>query len=453
MKKVMMFALTLFASIMIIPTTYALGDDVTTNEVTYVASVGGKNYETVQEAINNANGQTVTLLTDVTESVTISNGTTVTLDLGSYTLTNENGEHTITNNGNLTVIGSGTVDNVSHAKGAVLNQGTFTLEGPTLIRSKEAGVQGSNGNNSWYVVDNNGGIFYMQSGKIESTSRYSSCIRNLEATFYMNGGELVSDFITLKNDDNGTIYMNGGTISTNAEGGSGIQNWGTLEFRGGTVNAVEGAASIYTLSWSDDYKKPTTFIDDNAIINGTILIEIDNSYQGTKYPELTIDGGKITGNIIDRVGTKIVINGGQIIGNIFPAEDSNLEIKAADYSKVKELVDKVKTIDSTLYTEESWKILDNIIQNIDYSKNFLDQADVNDMALAIENAIKGLVKVEEPDVEKPDVDFPDFPNVDLPENEVKDEEVNPKTSDSISYAYIALFISGIGMLISLKKLA
>lgn len=269
----------------------------------------------------------------------------------------------------------------------------------------------------------------------------------------MNGGELVSDFITLKNDDNGTIYMNGGTISTNAEGGSGIQNWGTLEFRGGTVNAVEGAASIYTLSWSDDYKKPTTFIDDNAIINGTILIEIDNSYQGTKYPELTIDGGKITGNIIDRVGTKIVINGGQIIGDIFPAEDSNLEIKAADYSKVKELVDKVKTIDSTLYTEESWKILDNIIQNIDYSKNFLDQADVNDMALAIENAIKGLVKVEEPDVENPDVDFPDFPNVDLPENEVKDEEVNPKTSDSISYAYIALFISGIGMLISLKKLA
>lgn len=247
--------------------------------------------------------------------------------------------------------------------------------------------------------------------------------------------------------------MNGGTISTNAEGGSGIQNWGTLEFRGGTVNAVEGAAAIYTSSWSDDYKKPTTFIDDNAIINGTILIEIDDSYQVTKYPELTIDGGKITGNIIDRVGTKIVINGGQIIGDIFPAEDSNLEIKAADYSKVKELVYKVKTMDSTLYTEESWKILDNIIQNIDYSKNFLDQADVNDMALAIENAIKGLVKVEEPDVENPDVDFPDFPNVDLPENEVKDEEVNPKTSDSISYAYIALFISGIGMLISLKKLA
>ena len=117
------------------------------------------------------------------------------------------------------------------------------------------------------------------------------------------------------------------------------------------------------------------------------------------------------------------------------------------------MVAKVITIDSTLYTEESWKILDNLIQNIDYSKNFLDQADVNDMALAIENAIKGLVKVEEPDVENPDVDFPDFPNVDLPENEVKDEEVNPKTSDSIAYAYIALFISGFGMLISLKKLA
>ena len=73
--------------------------------------------------------------------------------------------------------------------------------------------------------------------------------------------------------------------------------------------------------------------------------------------------------------------------------------------------------------------------------------------LTYKKIIKKVIHKEEPDVEKPDVDFPDFPNVDLPENEVKDEEVNPKTSDSISYAYIALFISGIGMLISLKKLA
>ena len=57
-----------------------------------VASVeGGASYTTVQEAIDNANGGTVTLLDDVEESITIPAGTTVTLNLGKFTLTNTAG--------------------------------------------------------------------------------------------------------------------------------------------------------------------------------------------------------------------------------------------------------------------------------------------------------------------------------------------------------------------------
>ena len=89
-----------------------------------VASVDATEYATLQEAINQANGKTVTLLTDVTESVTIPEGTTITLDLGEFTLTNTDKQDTITNNGTLTVTGNGTVDNVSHAKTALQNNGT-----------------------------------------------------------------------------------------------------------------------------------------------------------------------------------------------------------------------------------------------------------------------------------------------------------------------------------------
>ena len=109
MKKALLFVVALFASLMIMPNAFALE----------VASVDGVKYSTVQEAIDNANGKTVTLLSNVTESVTIPSGMTVTLDLGSYTLTNIEGKHTITNEGNLTITGSGTVDNVSHARAAV----------------------------------------------------------------------------------------------------------------------------------------------------------------------------------------------------------------------------------------------------------------------------------------------------------------------------------------------
>lgn len=450
MKKALLFVVALLASAMVMPTTYALD---------YVASVDGNNYETLQEAINNANGKTVTLLSDVTESVTISKETTVTLDLGKYTLTNIEGQNTITNNGNLTIIGSGTVDNVSHGKGAIVNKGVAILQGPSLTRSQEAGSSSTNnGGNSWYVVDNNGGTFYMESGKIESTSRYSSCIRNLGATFYMNGGELSSNFITLKNDDNGIIYMTGGTVNTNDLGGSGIQNWGTLEVTGGSINAVSGAVAIYTLSWDDKYTQPTTLIDKDAVINGNVLIDIDGN--PTIYPEVTVNDGQINGSVIDRIGTVITINGGDITGTITTTEGSDLQIKRADYSKINELVLKVEGIDKTKYTEDSVKVLEDIINGIDVNKTILEQDYVDNKAKEIEAAINGLVKKvedlnpsEDPDKENQGTEIPEFPEVNLPDKDIKDEVKNPKTADSISYAYIALLISGLGVVISLKRLA
>ena len=93
-------------------------------------------YGTLAEAINAAgNGDTVTLLKNVTENVTIPAGKTITLDLNGFTLVNSataqtntaaDRKHTITNNGTLTIkdsVGGGIVDNVSHGCAAIKNNG------------------------------------------------------------------------------------------------------------------------------------------------------------------------------------------------------------------------------------------------------------------------------------------------------------------------------------------
>ena len=121
----------------------SVGDNEPTTDVgENVAMVGANVYPTLKAAINAAGkGDTVRLLNGVTEDITIAADQEITLDLGIYTLKNASG-HTITNNGTLTIIGSGTVDNISHGKAAIYNEvgAAATLNGGTYTRSQEAGT-------------------------------------------------------------------------------------------------------------------------------------------------------------------------------------------------------------------------------------------------------------------------------------------------------------------------
>lgn len=286
-----------------------------------VAKIGDVEYKTVQEAVEavakgDASG-TIDMVADSTEDVTIPEGAIITLNIAEgVTLTNQSG-HTITNNGTLTIAGNGTVDNVSHAKGALVNNGTVVLESGTLTRSKEAGSSPSdNGNNSWYVVDNHG-TMTVTGGEIISTSYYSSLLRNIGGTLNIQGGLFRNNFITIKNDDGGILNMTAGTVETAAAGGSAVQNWGTATISGGTLNAVDGAASIYASSWSTQFGNSTTTITGNAVLNGNVNILHDNSAPNdTTIPIVNVEGGSIDGDIItgDRGSTNIT--GGSITGTL-----------------------------------------------------------------------------------------------------------------------------------------
>lgn len=207
---------------------------------------------------------TVKLAADTTKDVTIPAGTTVTLDLNDQKLTNVSG-HTITNNGKLTVTGNGTVDNVTHGKGALYNKSgaTAILNGGTFTRSQEAGTYepyGDNGN-SWYTIQNDG-TMTINAGTTVTTrlndsgkavGGYSSLIRNggnagTAPTLLINGGHFNGGINTVKNDAGGTLTIKGGDFSNTTQ--YVIMNWNTADIYDGTFEANSTASAVlFSASW------------------------------------------------------------------------------------------------------------------------------------------------------------------------------------------------------------
>ena len=215
-------------------------------------SIGDTGYATLQGAISAAdNGDVIVLEQDITESVIIPSGKDITIDLNGHTLKNAEfaqnngstlGNHTITveKGATLTVRdssteGTGTVDCLTHARAAVYNLGTFTLESGTLTRSAEASKSPTdNGGNSWYAVFN-GGDMTFDGGYVHQNGFLSSLVINRsvdgsEATMTINGGKFEQpNFIVIKNEVSMTI-TDGEFIGTNEQS---VQNWGDAKIDGG----------------------------------------------------------------------------------------------------------------------------------------------------------------------------------------------------------------------------
>lgn len=259
-----------------------------------VAKIGDQEYATLQEAVNATKGDaTIQMLKDVQEDVTIAEDDTVTIDLNGKTITNVSG-HTITNAGNLTVTGEGTVDNVTHAKGALVNTGTVILKGGTFTRSAEASKSPTdNGGNSWYVIDNQGKMTISDNAKIINKGYYSSLIRNMGssaekmASLEINGGKIEQkNFIAVKNDDFGKITVTGGTITSDEQA---IQNWTEVSVTGGTING-----KVITWAYEGGAASKTEISGDVAITGNVMAVNYDG---GNTIPTVLITGGKITGEV------------------------------------------------------------------------------------------------------------------------------------------------------------
>ncbi len=231
---------------------------------------------TLQSQINSANSDaTVALTENTTESITIPSGKNITLDLAGYTLTNEANKHTITValDGTLTIIDSsqkltGQVDNVSHARSAVYNNGTVVLKGGSYLRSQENGSDKvSSGGNSYYNILNHGVMTIDAPVKVSQSGGYSSMLVNgyynyygeankeknphsnyiegtnqPEPTLTINGGTFDGGLNTIKNDDGGVVTINGGTFKNIKQ--HAVFNVNKATINGGTFATQTNADSI-----------------------------------------------------------------------------------------------------------------------------------------------------------------------------------------------------------------
>ena len=287
----------------------------------FAAKVGDTYYKTLPEAVAAAqNGETVTLLEDVTENVTIPTDKTITLDLNGKTL-------------------SGGKNN---DKAALLNEGTVTIKDSsatktgTIKREDDADKTGT----SYYVIKNLGTMTIEQanvnnnSGYKETNSagsmKGSSLICNgdraddNETTLTINDGVFEQqNFLAVKNGAMGILNVNGGKFTSKH---SAIQNWYKADIKGGEIN---GQLWTDAFTWAPNgVSAGETKISGTTKFTGEIVMDITDSVK----PTLEISGGEM--NVTNWRITSAAANAGAkpvITGGLFSSEPAEKYIAENHY--------------------------------------------------------------------------------------------------------------------------
>lgn len=260
----------------------------------------------------------IALQADITGDFVIGTNKNVSLDLNGHKITNES-DHTITNNGTLTIKDSsedktGTIDNVTHARAAVWNNGIAILEGGTYTRSLENGIdEGNSGGNSYYNIVNHNRMTIESGVTVEQDGNFSSMIENgwyngnenteqTPSIMIIEGGTFSGGLNTVKNDDYGELTINDGDFSNISQ--AAFLNWNTATINGGNFEVNDNA--------------------DAVILNGYGNATMDKG-------ELTINGGNFNTEqndvnfieTMDKNSGTIEVNGGNIYGDILLSDTTN----------------------------------------------------------------------------------------------------------------------------------
>lgn len=309
---------------------------VATQNETETAEAGTQKNPTV---VNNADelkaaveaGGYIKLNANITASIEITNE--VHLDLNGKTLTNEADKPTITvaNGGSLTVDGSGTVDNVSHAKPAVLNQqgGTVVLSGGSYTRSKEDSEK-----NSFYNLQNLGTMTINSGVSVTADGHYSSLVANgwkdgsqntaqEEANLTITGGNFSGGLNTIKNDDWGVLEITGGNFSNTTQ--ATVMNWNQATVSGGTFTSEADVFANGFINDSSDKGELTITSGNFTAGEGKSVVMITGS--ATNGGKIDISNATMTGNLNLSKAAEVTISDTTITGSIKTTVGANVAIK------------------------------------------------------------------------------------------------------------------------------
>ena len=265
-------------------------------EGTYVAEVNGKQYETLQEAIDAAGRkQTVKLIADTTENVTMATPY-LTLDLNGHTLNGGQvkGTPALTVTARVTVMDSsadqtGTIKREDTAKNSgVSSHYVIDVQGDGWLTFESGNVINHSGNNA---------------GKGASLVRVGNDSVAKQPGLNIKGGSFQQDnFIAIK-VDRGNLFLNGGTITSASS--YAIENWWNATIKGGTVNGT-----VSTWVYSDGKAFSDLEISGGTVTGDVASITYDKA-EG-KQARVSITGGTVTGTL----GTYTYSNG------LVPLQDS-----------------------------------------------------------------------------------------------------------------------------------
>lgn len=251
-----------------------------------------------------AEGGTYALTQDMVGDYVVSATSPVTINLNGHNITNKSGDTFTVNFGStLTIEGSGTVDNVTHKKACIYNNGTVTLNGGTYTRSKENGKSSEDsGGNSFYNILNHGTMTINSGVEVSQDGHFSSMIANgyykysnssdprigyvdgtnaATPTLTIAGGTFSGGLNTVKNDDGAELTINDGNFSNVSQ--AVVQNHHITIINGGTFDATKAKYVVDNAG------------DKSAYDNG----------------KMTITGGIFKGTIHDRnTGNALIITGG-----------------------------------------------------------------------------------------------------------------------------------------------
>ena len=257
--------------------TCAKNSDGTYGIATAIAQIGTDRYTSLQTAINAVKkaGKTVQLLSDTTENITINASKQITLDLNGHTLNGGTG----------------------NAKAAILNKGNVTITDTSADKTGtiKRDDQGVADETSYYVIKNIGTMVIDQanvvnnsgykkansSGSMVGSSLICNGDDDPQASLTINGGTFNQpNFLVVKNGTNGTLTVNGGTLTSNH---SAVQNWNKVQILGGSLTG-----QIWTDAWVEG-AIGETIIGGDAQFTGEIVVDIT----GKVPPTLKIEGGSL----------------------------------------------------------------------------------------------------------------------------------------------------------------
>ena len=246
-------------------------------------------------------------------ALTVKSGATVTLELAAGSkLTNKDGSHTIINNGTLTITGTGTVDNVSHGCGALVNKvgATATLNGGKFTRSAEKGTKDGPNGNSWYTIKNYGTMEINSGVTVEANGGYSSLIANgwqnaadlqnnpqsggANAKLTIKGGTFTGGINTVKNDDYGELLFEDGECHNYTQ--AAFQNHNIAKITGGTFEVNGATYAVYNCPCNRTADKGELDISGGDFV-GEVYNYTGYVTGGDPYGHIKISGGKFSTNV------------------------------------------------------------------------------------------------------------------------------------------------------------